>query len=81
MEEEESIFDLGTGMTVITIIFNDDHAPKVDLGGCNPMVAAGVFRLAADQIDSIIIAPTILNNGDILCSEEEYILEFDDDDE
>ena len=79
--EDEIGYDLGTGMTVITIIFEQDCAPRIELAGCNPLVAAGVFRLAAETLEGLVIAPTILNYGDILASEESFIFELDEDDE
>ena len=79
--EDDLDFDLGTGMTVITIVFEPDCSPQIELGGVNPLVAASVFRMAADILERITVEPTILINGQVVSSEEAFLIDLDDDDE
>lgn len=73
-------YDLGTGMTIITIILEDDVEPKIDLDGCHPLVAANIFRLAAEMLESMTIRPTISTLGQVIATDDSFIF-FEDDDE
>lgn len=78
MEEQ---FDLGTGLTIISIILEDDVEPKIDLDGCHPLVAANIFRNAADMLEAMPMRPTISTLGQIIaCDDEIFFLDLDDED-
>lgn len=77
MEDE---YDLGTGITMITIILEDDQEPKIDLDGCHPLVAANIFRMAAEMIEDATTKPTITTLGQVIAMDEQLLyIEFDED--
>lgn len=79
--EDDVDFDLGTRMTVITIVFHEELPPQIELGGVNPLIASSIFRIAADTLEGMMIGPTILNHGQVMSSEEIYFVELDEDDD
>ena len=75
MEDE---FDLGTGLTIINIILDDDGPPRIDLDGCHPLVAANIFRNAAEMIEEMMMRPTISTFGHIIATDECYFIDEED---
>lgn len=77
---DEEAFDLGTGLTIVTITFDDDSdAPRIDLGDCAPHIAIQIFDSAAEMLRSMIALPTITYMGQTIASEYSYEIEDDDD--
>ena len=59
----------------------DDVEPKIDLDGCHPLVAANIFRNAADMLEAMPMRPTISTLGQIIaCDDEVFFLDLDDED-
>ena len=73
-------YDLNTGMIVISIILEPDRAPQIELDGCDPDIAAAVFRRAAELIEKSAEYPTITSKGEEIISDYIAIL-FDDEDD
>lgn len=78
MEED---YDLGTGLTVITIVIDEMNVPQIELDGCHPIIAANLFRQAAELLEELIVKPTILNGDEIITADETFFMFMDDDDE
>lgn len=75
---EETEYDLGTGMTIITIILEDIAEPKIELDGCHPLVAANIFRNAAEMIEEMMQKPTITTYGQIIAADDDVLFaEYD----
>lgn len=78
MDEER--FDLGTGLTIVTITFDDNsEVPRIDLGDCAPHIAVQIFENAAEILRSMMPLPTITYMGQTIASEFSY--DFDEDDD
>lgn len=75
--DDELGFDLGTGLTVIYIVLEDDQPPQIDLDGCHPLVAANIFRNAAEMIEEMMTRPTITTLGYVVASDEAVYMEMD----
>lgn len=66
MNEE---FNLGTGMHVITITYDDNgEYPIVDLGDCSPWMAIPMFRSITETLEMLLPAPSISYEGRLLVS-------------
>jgi hypothetical protein len=78
MEED---YDLGTGMTIISIVMDETGPPRIELDGCHPVIAANIFRQAAELLEDIMVKPTILNGDEIVTADETFFMFMDDDDE
>lgn len=77
MEDE---YNLGTGMTMIVVIIEDGVEPRIDLDGCHPLVAANIFRSAAEMLESLPQRPTITTLGQLVAADEDFLyIEFDED--
>ena len=82
MEDIEELKDLGTGMTVISIVIDKaKDAPEIDLGDCPPVLAISIFQQAIEALEQIMPIPTITYNGSVIASEITYVMLEDDDDE
>jgi hypothetical protein len=80
MEDIEKLKDLGTGLTIITIVIDEaKEAPEIDLSDCPPVVAINIFQQAIEALQSRMPIPTIKYNGYVVASEVTY--GWDDDDE
>ena len=67
MEEE---YDLGTGLSVITIVMdNTQIAPRIDLDNCPPHIAIAVFAKAIEALEELIPYPTITYQGRTVVSD------------
>ena len=75
----DETYDLGTGITIISIVLEEGEPPKIELDGCDPDVAAAIFRRAADILNSTAIYPTITSKGEEIIADD-FVIYFDDDD-
>lgn len=67
MEEE---YDLGTGLTIITVVMdNTQIAPRIDLDNCPPHIAIAVFAKAIEALEELIPYPTITYQGRTVVSD------------
>ena len=76
-ESVESMNDLGTGIHVITITYDNDPnvLPEIHLGDCSPWVAATLLRAAQESIEMLIPPINITYRGDTILDNS---LDFDD---
>lgn len=82
MEDIEELKDLGTGLTVISIVIDRaKEAPEIDLGDCPPVLAVSIFQQAIEALQAGMPIPTITYNGYVVASEVSYMLDDDEDDE
>lgn len=60
--------DLGTGIHVITITYDDDPEifPEVHLGDCSPWVATTLLRAAIESIELLIPPINVSYKGDFI---------------
>ena len=76
MAQEEH--DLGTGITVITIVMDETEiAPRIDLDNCPPHIAIVIFAKAIEALEEVIPFPTIKYQGKTVVSDL-YINEDED---
>jgi len=68
MEEER--YDLGTGLTVITIVMDETQiAPRIDLDNCPPHIAMVIFAKAIEALEERVPYPTITYQGRTVVSD------------
>jgi hypothetical protein len=68
MEDEE--YDLGTGLSIITIVMDESKpSPEIDLDNCPPHIAIIVFAKAIEALEETIPYPTIKYQGRTILSE------------
>jgi hypothetical protein len=75
----EDLSDLGTGIHVITITYENDPdvLPEVHLGDCSPWVAATLLKVAQESIEMLIPPINISYKGDMLLSHSTDFDEID----
>jgi|688.fasta_scaffold736926_1 hypothetical protein len=75
----EDLSDLGTGIHVITITYENDPdvLPEVHLGDCSPWVAATLLKAAQESIEMLIPPINISYKGDMLLSHSTDFDEID----
>jgi len=75
----EDLSDLGTGIHVITITYENDPdvLPEIHLGDCSPWVAATLLRAAQESIEMLIPPINISYKGDMLLSHSNDFDEID----
>lgn len=77
-DSEAELSDLGTGIHVITITYDNDPEifPEVHLGDCSPWVATTLLRAAIDSIELLIPPINVSYKGDFIVRNS---MEDDDD--
>jgi hypothetical protein len=80
--DENDPLDLGTGIHVITITYDDDPEifPEVHLGDCSPWVATTLLKAAIDSIELLIPPINVSYKGDFIVKNSLDIDDTDDDD-
>lgn len=81
MDDIEDLYDIGTGMQVITIVLNEDEAPSVHLDSVVPAVAISLFRSIAATLEECLPVPTISFEGEVIAEEFCFHGDFDNDEE
>ena len=67
--DDEINFNLGTGMHVITITYDDNgEYPIVDLGDCSPWMAIPLFKSISETLEMLLPAPSISYEGKTIIS-------------
>ena len=80
MDTNEDQFDLGTGLTVITIVLDEaENAPRIDLGDCPPHIAIQIFEDTAELLRSMMPTPTVTYMGNIIA--QPFYIDIDEDEE
>jgi hypothetical protein len=68
MEEEE--YNLGTGLSIITIVMDETKiAPKIDLDNCPPHIAIVIFAKAIEALEELVPFPTVVYQGKTVVSD------------
>lgn len=82
MEDISELRDLGTGLTIITIVIDQaKEVPEIDLDDCPPILAVSIFQQAIEALQANMPIPTIKYKGYVVASEVSYLYDEEDDDE
>jgi len=82
-QEIDELSDFGTGLHVITIVFDSDPSifPEVHLGDCSPWVALSILKLSMESIEILLPPINVSYKGDIILEHSNLEEEEEEDQE
>ena len=67
----DSLYDIGTGIHVISIAYNDnEETPHVDLGDCSPFIAITLLRAIIETLEIMLPPIDVSYKGSIIISND-----------